>query len=265
MTAGLAEQQRALLQALGQPRHQDAMNTIAGHAHSITPAATKSMERGLRAYRSNSRELAPRVLAAAYPVVAELLGAENFEALARQCWRCHPPEHGDLAQWGAALAGVIGGVPDLAGPEPYLADVARVEWALHRAATAADRPADPSSFGLLGERDPALVTLVLAPGTTCIDSPHPVASIANAHIEGDPTLEEAGRRLRDRVPECALVWRQALRPKLRLAQPGEAAFIGALQAGQALPDALAAAPELDFNGWLVPAVRSGLALGVRTR
>ena len=61
--------------------------------------------------------------------VQQLLGLESFAALARALWRAHPPTEGDLAAWGEALPGYLAGSPDLA-TEPFLADMARLDWAL---------------------------------------------------------------------------------------------------------------------------------------
>lgn len=256
--SSLAEQQAALLEALWQPRHADAVQKIAAHVRPCGPAAASQWKRGLRAYRSNGHALAHRVLEGAYPVVAQLLGEENFEALARRLWQQHPPVCGDLAQWGQAFAGLLQATPGLAQEEPFLADVARTEWALHCAATAADAEPDPASLRLLMEHDPAELTLVLSPGTQCVQSIWPVVALVQAHLTGEPPVEEAGRLLQDRVAQTALVWRQGLTPRLRQAQPGEADFIAALQQDASLSGALAAAPALDFNAWLAPAVQQGL-------
>lgn len=230
------------------------MDLLASH---VRPAG-EQWQRGLEAYRSNGHALAQRALAGAYPVVQQLLGEENFTALALDLWLCHPPQRGDMAHWGEALPAHIESVAELNEQEPYLADVARVEWLLHRAATVADAAPNPGSFQLLAERDPADVTLALSPGVACLASRYPVVSIVNAHLENEPTLEEAGQRLRASVAETALVWRQGFKPRLRQAAAGEQAFIAALQEKRSLADSLLAAPELAFNDWLAPAVQSGL-------
>lgn len=259
----LARQQQGLLQALWQPRHADAMQLIAEDDLVERAAGRNSLERGLQAYRSQAQALAVRALGAAYPVVAQVLGEENFEPLARSHWQQHPPVRGDMGQWGLQLAAHIESIADLVGEEPYLPDVARAEWALHAIATAADARPDSASFSLLAERDPAALALVLSPGATCIASAWPVASIVNAHLIGEPALPAAGERLRAGVAEAALVWRHGLKPRLRLAADGEAAFIAALQENRSLADSLAAAPGLDFNAWLAPAVQQGLLVAVR--
>lgn len=251
----LARQQSALLAAIWRPHTGSALQTLAPQLDA-GPLAL----RGLQAYRSNAHELAVRALSAAFPVLLQLLDESNFRGLALGFWQSHPPARGDMAQWGDALAAHIEALPDLMADEPCLADVARAEWALHSAATAADAQADPASFALLAQADPAHLVLVLSPGATCIESRYPVASIITAHLQGEPTLAEAGQRLRDGVAETALVWRQGLKPCLREAMPGEAAFVAALQENASLLDSLAAAPQLDFNQWLLPAVQSGLLI-----
>lgn len=254
-TTPLAQPQQALLTALfGAP--QDAGKLIAPHAHG-------AWARGLKAYQSNGHALAQRSLQGAFPVLAQLLGEESFEALACALWHAQPPQCGDVALWGEALPAFVAASAQLVD-EPYLADVARVEWALHRAATAADAEPELATLALLTVHEPAQLALRLAPGTAVIDSFYPVASIVTAHLEASPTLEEAGQRLRAGLGEAALVWRQGFKPCLRAALPGEAAFVAALLGGGSLAAALDQAGPLDFSLWLSQAVHSGLLLAVTT-
>lgn len=224
----LAAQQQALLAALWADRADDAWPGLAPHVRE--DATTR---RGLRAYRSHGRALAQRALAAAYPRVAEALGARDFDGLAHAHWLSHPPAAGDIAQWGGELASHIESIEALMDDHPRLADLARIEWALHRAAFAGDGQADLASLQLLASEDPACIALQLAPATCCI----------------------AG----------TLVWREGPRPRERTALPGEPAFIAALQQGRPLLGALACAPGLDFDTWLAQAATSGLLLGARRR
>ncbi|MBI2769124.1 MAG: putative DNA-binding domain-containing protein [Burkholderiales bacterium] len=254
----LARQQQAMLAALWQPGHDAAMKTIAAYAQPERAAGLLLSERGLKAYRSNAALLAPRALAGAFPVLLQLLEEENFGHLARSYWQAFAPLRGDLAQWGGELAAHIESLPQLAG-EPYLADVARAEWALHMLATAPDAQQDAASFALLATADPARITLQFSPAA-CVASAWPVASIIAAHLGGTPSLEEAGQRIRDNTAETALAWRQGFKPRLRLALPGEAVFIAALQDRASLLDSLARAPGLDFNQWLPAAAQQGLLL-----
>lgn len=246
--SGLAQAQSALLQALWQRSPSTGDHSNAWQARS---------DRGLQVYRANAQSLAVRALQAAYPVLAELLGKDNFEALAQAFWFAHPPLRGDIAQWGGDLALFIEHSQQLES-EPYLPDVARAEWLLHTAATAPDAEPDPPSLALLMSSDPAELSLHLAPGTSVLPSIYPVASILCAHLDGTPSLEEAGALLRQGVAQSALIWRQGYKPCVRLAMANEAEFLHILLQAGSLAEALEAAPALDFSAWLPVAVRSGL-------
>lgn len=215
------------------------------------------------AYQSNGHALAVRALGASYPVLVQLLGEDSFASLARAFWHAQPPVKGDVTRWGEALPGFLASSTQLQD-EPYLPDVARVEWALHRCANAADAQADASTFQLLMERDPGLLSLVLAPGCALVQSVWPVASVMTAHLEASPAFAEVGRRLGDGVAEAALIWREGLRPRVRQAWPGEAELILALLEGQALGSALDRAADLDFKAWLPMAAHTGLLLCVKS-
>jgi hypothetical protein len=266
----LAREQQALLQALLGEREESSLwpHLQQGGAHG------RLARRGLQAYQANGLALAERALGAAYPVLAQLIGDESFAPLARHFWQRHPPVRGDVACWGDGLAAFLEAAPQLAD-EPYLGDVARIEWALHQAATAADAQADPHSFSLLSSADPAEVTLTLGAGVLLLASAYPVASIVNAHLLGEPALAEAGALLRAGAAEHACVWRQGFKPRVCVITAAEYALLAALQAGSpldaALDDALACAPvgtsgaaaAFSFEHWLSRAVQDGLVTGVR--
>jgi Putative DNA-binding domain len=265
-TAALAQQQHDLLEAIFTANNIaiGATNTPArGAKH---PLNSHSI-RGLQTYQANAAASAQRSLQTAYPVIAQLIGDEAFAHLARDFWAQHPPTRGDLAQWGGELIGFIARIPALK-TEPYLSDVAKAEWALHTAATAADQAADLATFALLTEHDPDALTLQLAPGTSLIHSEFPIASILTAHLYAAPSFEEVGQKLRQNTPETALVWRQSLRPMVALCTAAEAAFIAQLLVGASLlaaleSDELVASNEtFDFQLWLPQAVQKGLLLCV---
>ena len=221
--------------------------------------------RGLQVYRANRAVLAERTLASTYPVTSQLIGAESFELLARYFWHQHPPLRSDMGQWGAELAGFLVAAPQLAD-EPFLGDVARVEWALHCAATASDTVLDTPSFVWLSRDDDAHpANLLLAPGSGTLESAYPVVSIINAHLAGQPTLGEVAELLRQGQGEYALVWRRGFKPTARTLSRAEYSLITALVTGLALEVALdqarVAEPASDFTAWLGAAVQAGLITG----
>jgi hypothetical protein len=253
--SALARQQQALLDALFAWPAEDAMKTVASCAVDIKA-------RGLKAYQANGHALAVRALQAAYPVLAQLVGAESFADLARALWHAHPPVCGDIAQWGDAMPEFLRTSTQLQD-EPYLADVAATEWALHVCASAANASADLATVALLTTHEPEQLCFGLAPGCAVVRSAWPIASILGAHLEQTPSLVEVGQQLRAGVAQDAVVWRCGLRPRVRLAMPGEAALVAALLQGATVAQALDAAPGLDFGAWLPSAVHSGLVLSVQ--
>lgn len=259
----LATQQNALVAALFSWPADAAVKNLADFADLSTPGAAHLLrgQRGLRAYQANGHALAERALLAAYPVVAQLLGCESFAALARALWHAHPPVRGDLTEWGGVLAAFLAHDEQLLG-EPYLADTASLEWALHQCAGAADQAPQPGSLRLLTQHDPAEIQLQLAPACRVLQSGWPIVSIVNAHLMASPALALVGQKLRLAVAETALVWRQQQQPRCREAVQGEADLVQALLAGATLGQALAGAPALDVAAWLPMAVKSGLLLGV---
>jgi hypothetical protein len=253
--SSLARQQQALLDVLLAWPPETAIKNI-------TAYAMDSRARGLKAYQTHGHMLAQRALQAAYPVVAQMLGEESFADLARALWHAQPPVRGDIACWGSGLAAFMKTSEQLQD-EPYLPDVARVEWGLHHCAGASDRAADLSTLALLTTDDPASFTLVLAPGCAVVRSAWPIASILGAHLDGQPSLQEAGAQLRAGVAQDVVVWRAGLKPRFRLAVDGEVGAVMALLRGESLDQALSLAPQLDFALWLPMAVQSGLLLSVQ--
>jgi Putative DNA-binding domain len=261
-STNLAQQQSDLLCAI-----YTIKNIATKSINSATIGVNATSNRGLQTYQANAHASALRSLQTAYPVIAQLVGDDAFEHLARDYWAQHPPKRGDLAQWGGELSGYIASIEALQA-EPYLSNVATAEWALHTAATAADQTANLAAFTLLTEHDPDTLTLQLAPGTALVHSDYPIASILTAHLNDSPSFEEVGQKLRKNVSETALIWRQDLRPMVSNCSAGEATFIHQLLSGNSLLAALETpltdeSGPFDFNAWLPLAVQSGLLLSVR--
>lgn len=201
---------------------------------------------GQRAYRDNARAIAERALAAAYPALSKRLGGDAFRGLAQALWRADPPTEGDLAVWGGGLAAFLAG-PQGLPDEPMLAELARLEWSLHRAAYDADHDAPPQGLERLGTDDPAQLRLRWTPGTGGQASRFPIVS---------------WREGRDaQGAEHAWWWRRGWRVELTALGPGEACFHTAIDAGlplgEALDHVLARHPDFDFARWLQGALEGG--------
>jgi hypothetical protein len=255
------DRQRALLEALRSPTPDASppgARTLGGQA---AEAST-----GLRAYRANLQAVAQRSLLAAYPVLSRLLGAEAMAALARDLWRVDPPVKGDLAWFGSGMAQWLSTV-EAFGELPYLPDVARLEWVVHRAQFAADPDATPPDLqALAGDPDTLLVRF--SPGGALLVSPWPVFSIWQAHQaspDAEPDLSGARAAMAAGEGDIAWVWRRGLRVEAVALSAAEHGIHRRLLSGQPLGPALSATlgehPDFSFEHWLTRALRDAWLAG----
>ena len=260
-----AQRQQRLLQQLWQPAPDADLTAWLRDA----PAA---QARGLRAYRANAQATAARALAAAYPTVAALVGADTFGQISHRHWLQQPPQRGDLAEWGADLAQALADDAQLADVA-YLADVARLDWAVQRCELAADHDGPVQSLALLASADPATLTLHLRPGTAVLRSAWPIVSLWRAHhlASDDMTdgsaatrLDQARAALAQSQHQTALVWRSQWRAQVGALDQAAARFTSALLQPIALDAALdAAGADFAFEPWLLRALQQGWLAEVR--
>ena len=249
--------------------HDLELPVLATWLRADTPGGARA-ERGLLAYRANAGASAERALAAAYPVVRQIVAEDSFAALARALWREHPPAKGDLAQFGETLAAFIEGSAQLAD-EPYLAGCARLEWALHQCEQAEDAAASPGGLELLASQDPQALFFHLRPGCQLLSSRYPLATIWLAH-QGTAAdrFEPVRAALAAEQAEHALVWRQGWRGQVALLCDADALFMRAFLQTQPQPQTLAQALDaagaaFDFEAWLTRALQLGWLACVSTR
>ena len=239
---------------------------LADAGGAVRAPGVRSTRRGLQAYVAHAGALAERALTAAFPTIAQLVGETSFAALARAFWQAHPPARGDITQWGDALPGFIAADPQLAD-EPCLADVARLDWAVHQAEQASDSEGSAQGLALLGSDDPDRLWLHLAPGTALVSSPHPVATLWQAHrSSAADRFAPVREALAQRRAEHALVWRQGFPARVTALPAAAAGFTQAVLHGQPLGAALdGAGPDFAFQPWLLAALQQGWLAAVATQ
>lgn len=222
------------------------------------------LQRGLGAYRANAAGIAERALAAAYPTVQALVGAEDFAVLARALWRTSPPPRGDLAQWGHELPAFIEAERDF-DPWPYLGDCARLDAAVQRCESAADADLQRETLALLAERPPESLRLRLVPSLQLLASDWPIATLHAAHqdrgdVAGHVASDHAFAPVREALAagrgESVVVARAGWRAQVTALDAASHFWMRALHDGRSVADALAAAgDDFDFNAWLVRALQ----------
>jgi hypothetical protein len=213
-------------------------------------------------YRNNVYASLIDALSGRFPMVARLVGEEFFRAMARVYVQEEPPRSAVLLRYGEGLPNFVARFPP-AAPVPYLADVARLEWARHETYHAAD--AVPLSIAALTEvaDGAAEATLTLHPSRRVVRSPYPVITIWQLALR-------EGEREPARLPACgedALVVRPKLDVEVRCLPPGGAAFALALKGGVTLEEAAASAmreaPAFDLKTNLAGLITSGAIVGVQ--
>ncbi len=137
---------------------------------------------GLAIYRGAIARARETALGEIFPVVRALVGEACFAELAMRYGRTHPSTHPDLGRIGVALPVFIDAEPALAGL-PYLADVARLELAVHEAFTAPEARA-PRSIQELAEAvaaEPDRWRPCPPPSAKLVVSRYPIYEIWRAH------------------------------------------------------------------------------------
>ncbi len=232
-----ADFHRRFAVALRDPAQQPPEEVAEG---SSIPAAPR-----FNVYRNNVRVSLVDALADGFPVVLKLVGEEFFRSMAGVYAASEWPRSPVMLEYGAGFADFIDGFGPVA-TLPYLADVARLEWAWHRAYHAADAPvferAAIADFDRLAvER----LVFELHPSIQWVCSDWPIVSIWEANApEVDPGRAKIGS-----AAETALVVRPHQQVQVRRLPPGAADLISALKEGLPLVDAArrAAAAHADFD------------------
>ncbi|NNM56827.1 DNA-binding domain-containing protein [Acidocella sp.] len=116
-------------------------------------------------YRNNVLGNLAACLQIAYPAVEKLVGADCFAGLCRDFIQARPPVCANLYEYGAEFAIYLEASKSLKSL-PYLADVARLEWAVNIALHAAETP--PLDPGALAGVDVAETGFVRHPSVSLL-------------------------------------------------------------------------------------------------
>jgi hypothetical protein len=193
----------------------------------------------LRVHRETTLGALADALETVHPVCLRLVGAEFFRALARRYARDVPSTSPDLCDYGAELGEFLERF-EPARALPYLPDVARLEWALHRARHAASAaPLDPARVAALPEVRRGEASFRLAPGTALLDSPYPVDRIWETN---QPGFAGDDRVCLDADPAPLVVARQPSGARFTRVSRAELELFAGFARGLALERAAAAWP-----------------------
>jgi uncharacterized protein (UPF0276 family) len=213
-------------------------------------------------YRGNLASAWRRALASGYPVLRRLLGEERFDSLARAYGRAHPAQDPDLNRFGAELAAFLEAT-DAGTEDPWLPELARLEWLVHTSWYAPDAAgADPLAvLASLSPQQFEASRAILHPSLRLSASGWAVAAYWLAQQPDGPGVPGEMQR-----PGHALVLRARWQVAVREIGAAEHAALARLANGESFGAAFDAAFDLDeeapIAAWLDGWLKSGVVVGI---
>lgn len=195
-----------------------------------------------------------------YPAVAQLLGADHFEALCGGFIEAHPPASASLNHYGAPFADFCASsaMPHAA----FAGELARLEWAVVECIHAdAERCLDARELGAISEQQWSLARLLPSPAARLLATGYPVHVYYRAFLDG----ESPGLPASD--ASTIAVCRRGDRVSRLAVAPRFAGLLRRLMSGEPLASALASVPEdasaaAELQGAVSEWVACGLFAGV---
>lgn len=215
----------------------------------------------LSVYRNNFLVSHTTALSHLYPVVRLLVDARFFAFAAHNYLRDSPPRTPCMSDFGGDFPEFLATFPPAAGIS-YIADVARLEWAISRVCMAGS--ISPLSVRALIDsgRDPAEMRLDFHPALRFVNSPYPVDVIWQLHQSGPMShaIQLEAEEVHLEVGGIGL-------PLLRRCQRSQWRFRALVADGFTLGQAVEAALKDDDKFDVDHAVRTlfenGLIIGIR--
>jgi hypothetical protein len=159
-------------------------------------------------YRRNILGTFQKTLEAIYAVCFKLVGEEFFSGMAQIYMTSAYSHSPDLEDYGSDFADFISDFSP-AKSLPYLADVARLEWAWHRIFSAPDQPEfDFQALANCFETDGDRIIFLLPEESFLLSSPYPIHQIWEMnqdHYSGSQTLI-----LEDGTQHYFFIWRHGI-------------------------------------------------------
>ncbi|MBR7793513.1 putative DNA-binding domain-containing protein [Undibacterium sp. FT147W] len=173
----------------------------------------------------------------AYPVLHQLVGDVFFRQMATEYGYAYPSKSGDLNEFGAELPLYLA-TSECNADYPYFADVARLEWQLHRSYYAANAPV----LSL-----PVFVATVASRGvnlSSAILQNHPAVSLYTSSLRGldiwfaHQQSDAIAFPLLTELANYGLIVRQNWKPQVVRLEQTEWAVLSKLFQGESLESAL---------------------------
>lgn len=202
-------------------------------------------ERRLAIHRNHFATTLTEALAGVFEATRALVGESYFDSAALRFARAHPPTSPCLFEYGGAFPAALASAPGLAA-HGYVADVARLEWAMHESFHApAAEPLNPTRLAAVPPEDLAAVRLTAHPTLRLVSASFPVAQLWRSALDGAVDADA----LSGPASHLMLI-RRAADVALEEVAPAMYSLIEAIAGGAALGEASAIAAanaEFDFG------------------
>lgn len=185
-------------------------------------------------YRNNFWIATEDALSGIYRVVKQLVGDGFFTFMVDHFIRNYPPRFGNMLQLGHDLPVFLCDFKPTEGL-PYLADIARLEWAYHRVFHGRDAsPFNMQTLATIPDRKIPKLHFELSPTSRLVHSPFPIFEIWRVNqpeYEGDQTVDL------DVGGDSVLVSRPGFVVELQKLEQADARFLQSLAIGSNLETA----------------------------
>lgn len=247
----LHELQKRFVAALNS--NDDAIFTL------IQPTAYLSAQEHLAIYQSSITGALQKALKEIYPVCRKLVGEDFFIGMINPYIEHYSSQAPDLASYGEHLADFIATFPP-AMSLPYLADVARLEWAWHSLFTArASRGVAFDQLAAQSETQGERIIFLMPPKSSLLTSPYPIHRIWE--VNQDDYTNEQAIVLPDNARFYYLVWRKELGMRIDLLERETWQILTWMQAkvpwGEICEKVSQTLPQVDLESWLPQSVSTG--------
>lgn len=202
-----------------------------------------SLSERMAIYRNNVLKSLTDVIIDVFPTVEKLTGDDFARGMARKFVKAHPPEKGNLNDYGATYPDFIDNF-EPAKKLAYLPDVARMDWACHAADYAADdETLNPEALKTVKEEDFDHLIFQFRDSVSLLESPYPLVEIREFCQNDDPdqtlNIDQGGSKL--------LIYRPELKVTIVKLGSTDYNFLRLIQKGTPLTESAETISFLDKN------------------
>jgi len=217
-TAELAQIQSYFLESVNRAPMESKGKGSDALAQQINSAGKLDALARIDIYRNNTQQTRIRTLNDIYPITREVLGEKFFNQQCGLFSQQHPPQHWNLNLYGEELPSFINNKLTLSLQKqlPYLNDLGRMEWLLHKSYYSTGSGSFPvEAFGKLSPFKQENCRLQLAPDIALLSTNWPIYQFWRSLQTGSlPDSVEAVYEL-----EYLCIYQDELRPTVQIINP----------------------------------------------